>query len=1478
MVQPGYGSLDTPRTNVGDATYLDRRPDFDMTQEPSFVSPPKDSNNLLSQLRNGRGGASLRTPRGRAPFADRPNMPASIGGAEFTPMLKSATRNSARRRGKENGRVPATPAYDALEADLTPVAGGEASMFSRSYGDTLPVVDTSSAASTPMAIPQRRSAGKGPLQDGHQLSLREQENVIDKIEKENFGLKLKIHFLEEALRKAGPGFSEAALKENTELKVDKVTMQRELHRYKKHLTTAEKDIEDFRAQMLEMQERGKRKYADESQRAELERVKGLLSQRDAEIESLQREVDDAQRDDARVEKLRDEIGDLEADVREKDRIISEHEDELEELRDGLKGDARDKDERLDRNDEEIRKLKAKLADSQANYKTAQRRVVELEEHAQNNDELDEARDTIDDLERNARTLEAQVDEMKETLAEAVAEKERAAGDLEELQEEMADKSVVTKGLSRQIEEKVERLQGELEQAGHDYADLERQFSETYQENEDLRTKMREAKRERDATEREIQSLKSKYEDLKGDLEQQHSETFKDNEDLREKMRETRREREASDRELQALREKHDDLRADFDAQKDQNNTLESRSETLKSEAAALQRETTQLKRTIGELEAGLARERQHALDIERDLREQYRAELDRLNDEVSDLQAEVRERDNLYDNDSDKWEAEKRTLESERSRAEERAAGLQRTIDRLREAEGSLSDKETRLQEAIQSETERHRNDEAILERQVRELQRALEERQAALTELRDEISGVRDELRQSHLDFQAQTERVGALEDEVEVLQAALDDGDTQGELERVRGECEDLKREMEKLRDAAEFARSSTDASREASSGSLEKLRGQLATSSAQLASLNREKQSLQDRLANNSIEMHELRSSLAEVKAERDELEGEVNGANRGGDAFRLDQERVDLRAAKVRLDGEVRRLREENRALGEERVSAERSLEEEIEKAAEEEERLNGEILALQTRLRRGGASEGSELAAARRTIRELERKVEGYEVQLAGAGENPDGNSELSVIRRDLTLARQKELDYLQKESSHKEVVRGLKRQLTDLERRAHDAEISRLGASPSHSPSPSPSGGRTEGELRSQLAAAKKSLNETRAKLREAERNLGAETRELQGRLEELEDERVTLEQGLEDARAEAEDAKAENERVVKRLRAKLEKAEKALASAAREKVEGGKEGSLKDVLRKTQRETEALEHDVRRQQEVIESLVAAETGLRRKLDRARGERAAYKLGAEKLGRDVKELKANATSAVVPHPTRSARSEEKGVGLGGEQDKRHEREIRGLVMQMEWMQKRWEREAGLRADAAFAKRFLQLQLEVAEAWYVLPLISSLIIMAWPWDRNTNEKQQQSTAPRPGVDPLRPPTLEEVPPADATGEEGGGAEHAGEEAAEGARGGAVHRADEGRGRGVGGAGGEEEEDCGVCGGDEGEEGEGGEVGGEDWEGEGVVRGREEGEGCLGWAFGSGIAALGAGWRFSVMIRVMNGRLELRRLMS
>ncbi|KAF4335000.1 myosin heavy chain [Fusarium beomiforme] len=1368
----GGGALDTPRTNIGDATYLGQ-PDFaDITQEASFQSPPKEGN-LLQQLRNGRSnGINLRTPRQRGPLADRRNLPPSVGGAEFTPLLKSATRNSVRRFGKENGTaVPNTPALDKIdESDLTPVPRGDTSIYpgsrNQSYMEnTIPEVDTSSAASTPLVVARRRGGDKGPLQDGNQLSLREQENVIDRIEKENFGLKLKIHFLEEALRKAGPGFSEAALKENTELKVDKVTMQRELHRYKKHLTTAEKDLESYRQQMLEVQEKAKRKHANQSNQAEVEKLQRLLEDREADIDDLQQQLQQQKGNNDQVEKLQDDIGDLEADIREKDQQLTEREDDLEDLK------------------EQMEALRNTVAEAEEKAKDAQRKMIALEEKAQHNDELDEANDNIQDLEHNIRRLEEQLEDAKAKIEDAIAEKERAEHDLEELQDEMANKSVVTKGLSRQIEEKVARLQEELDQAGQDYATLEKEHHKVSQENSSLQSTVKELRKNNEKLDRERNSLSTRIEQLEADLQ----------------------------------------------AQTDEKNTLQSRHGALASESKSLQKEVERLEKEAQDLEEGLAEEREHALEIEKDIRGQYKAEIDRLNDEISDLQAEVREKDNLYDNDSEKWETEKQNLESERNRAEEKAAGLQRTIDRLREAEGTLSDKESKLQAAIQSENERHRSEEGILTRQIEDLQDALETRQTLLTNLRNELSTVRDELRQTQIEHQTQVRKVAALEDEVDVLQTTLDEEQNAGryEADAAKRECEDLREQLKSLRqrtnssqaastqvlnkeiddlreqlrearkradlhegarmevedlkeqlkalrqraglseaasqemenlkeqlrvvrqkagsseaaqfeidhlkeevktwrqraEAAQAAILTSEQDAKQSTESMTRLKWQLSDANSQLDKLSKEKQSLHDQVAKINAELHSVSSSLAEVKAERDELDGQLRRTKLyDNETLRVDQERLDLRTAKLKLDNEVRRLKDENKALIEQRDAIEKTLEDEIEKAAEEEERLGQEILQLQTKLRQSSSTDSHDIVAARRTIRELERRIEDYEAQIntRQIHNNFEGNSELSMIRKDLTAARQKELEFLQKESANRDVVKGLKRQIGDLERQVHETEVSRLIASPKSSTSDS--GRKSEvTELRGQLSAAQKSIQDLRSKNREAERRAMQVSQDFQRQLNDLEDQKIVLEEVLEEARAQAEDTAVQHERALRRMKHQLDKAERERNVLATVQPDTSKHDRQ---LKKNKAEMENLEHDVLQQHELIESLAASEASLRRKLERARSERAAFRMSAEKLQKDLERIKASAVA------TRSGASDRRSaVGRkaldttieGADQaletviraaesaDERHKKELRGMVMQMEWMQARFQREASLRADAAYAKKFLQLQLDVANA-------------------------------------------------------------------------------------------------------------------------------------------------------------------------
>lgn len=1459
MVQPGIG-LDTPRTNLGDATYLERQPDFDMTQEPSFQSPSNEPN-VFQSLRNANTRPSFRTPRAnknRAPFSDRINLPGGIGGAEFTPLLKSATRNSARRRsGKENGLT--TPALARIGEDMTPVQVGETSMYRSSQDPSfmdhtpLPDGDSDSTASTPM-IMRRGKSGDGPLQDGQQLSLREQENVIDKIEKENFGLKLKIHFLEEALRKAGPGFSEAALKENTDLKVDKVTMQRELQRYKKHLTTAEKDLEKFRQQMAQMQDLAKRKHSSNDHSAELEKLRRDLEDKDADLEDLQQQVRSDRQNIDELEKLQDEIGDLEADLREKERAISERDDELDELRskvrhadqqgndeidklrdeiDDLKADLGEKDRVIGEHEDELRDLQTRVQQAEDKSKKAQIRMIELEEKAQASDQLKEARETIDDLEANVRDLERQFDDAKDKLEDALSEKERAEADLEELQEEMANKSVVTKGLPRQLEEKVVRLQDEIETARQDYHSLENQFKSKQGEIEDLRFKLKESRQERDASERERRSFAAKLEELQAEL----------------------------------------------NSRGDEKNLLQSRHDALTAESASLQRDITRLQKSVSDAQGDLEQERQQSLDLERNLRAQYKVEIDRLHEEISDLQAEVREKENLYDNDSEKWETERHNLEAERSRAEERVLGLQKTIERLREAEGSLNGKESKLQQALQSETDRHHNEEAVLSRQIDDLQQDLFDRQQMLEDLRNELSAVRDELRQSQLDKQAETQKVVGLEDEVEVLQAALDEESERAaqEIETLSKESDELRQQLRELRRASESARTSTDSSRqtvdlnakaverlekqideyrtnlskttqekrasdrecddlryqlkelrrltdsvktstdasreeaEYNSQAMQRLESQVAGYKSSLAEATREKKDMQDQLFKVRNGLHSVQSQLAETQAERDEIDAELQRAKeQDNDTFQIDQERINLRAAKARLENEIRRLKEDNRVLVEQRDSLEKTLEDELDKAEAEEERLNQEIVSLQAKVRHGQVPDNQELLKARRNIRDLERKVEDYEHQLAQTTfplNNLDGNSELSLIKRDLSAARKKELEFMQKESDHKAQVRGLKRQIGDMERRFHEADIMRMAQSPM---SESASARKAEiSELRHQLSTAHQSIGDLKKKLRDSERNAASIEREVQRRLENVEDEKLALEQALEDAQQEADEANADLREAVEKYRLKADKYKKerdsmadSLANSRRDMRNHRFDSSINSsmssvgngtvtsemtreerhdlytILRKTQIDADALEREVREHKEALDELVAIEKALRVKLDRARSERAQYRSDVEQLQRDMKHLKKSkseaeklaeaakaaasvararvtvSTMSSAPLPSRKGKEkageehprvfelddgdDDDDIEAGPANDEnaarvihfrddndtqvhtdaivraaeaaehRHTKQMRGMCMQMEWMQARWERELRMRDDAAFAKRYLLLELDVRD--------------------------------------------------------------------------------------------------------------------------------------------------------------------------
>ncbi|KAL2355999.1 putative spindle-pole body protein, partial [Cryomyces antarcticus] len=366
--------IETPRTEVGDQTRLTAHA-LDFSMEQSFQSPSKDSNDLLRQLRGARGGPATKTPQTRNVLGDRRNPP---GKPEFTPLLKSASRNrllGRDQKGKDDG-VPQTPAFlkpgytsntPSLPVDSSAVMYGEHTGSSADLDDQgtpAPPAPSSSAMSTPIPMPNRK--GEGLLNDGNMMSLKEQEARLVQIDKENFGLKLKIHFLEENLKKRGNEFQQETIRQNTELRVDKVTLIRDIKQYRKSLSQAEKDLEEYRQQLQDYAEKVKRRHADQGMLEELDRLRKtaedaqrLANERDAELKAMQERLRAAEQQDDNAEKLRDDIGDLEAELREKDRALEEKDEELEALQEKLqsaeKGDIDAKNLR-----EDVDELEAEL--------------------------------------------------------------------------------------------------------------------------------------------------------------------------------------------------------------------------------------------------------------------------------------------------------------------------------------------------------------------------------------------------------------------------------------------------------------------------------------------------------------------------------------------------------------------------------------------------------------------------------------------------------------------------------------------------------------------------------------------------------------------------------------------------------------------------------------------------------------------------------------------------------------------------------------------------------------------------------------------------------------------------------------------------------------------------------------------------------------------------------------------------------------
>lgn len=966
---------------------------------------------------------------------------------------------------------------------------------------------------------------------------------------------------------------------------------------------------------------------------------------------------------------------------------------------------------------------------------------------------------------------------------------------------MANKSMHPKGLSRQLEQKATRFQSDLEDLRQQHVKLQAHF-----ENKSA----------------EASKLTEKIQSVEQDFEARKQRADDENDLLRKKNDVMAKNCETLARQVQSIE-------SDLKAKSEDKDLLHSRHDALTAESQTLQKDLSKARSKIAELEESLDDERQHALDNDRQLRTEATDEINRLSEEIHTLRQELDHVSGQRNADQDQWESQRKDLQAQKQRADERLTGLQRTVNKLQETEGTLSSRESKLQQVLDSEKQRHHDETALLERQIQELNDEISGKRQALEDLRVELTQSRHDLRTSAEGQAACEEKIQALEDEIEVLQGGLDDeaDNARNELETLQQEADSLQRQLYVAKqelNRMEAAHADTKAQLSSyhdrlqdQTGSEAAVTSRIESVEAQLRQVKGEKQSLQDRLATNNLELHALRTSTAEVEAERDEMKSQLQQMqNQVDETFRLDQEKLDLRTSMLRLENDNGRLREERKGLLEKNQATERELEAEIQRASTEEGRLSEEIEILQRKLASASGSRDRELQSTKQKAQRLEKEVQELEGRLGRGQLDAAGTTELESLQKDLAVASSKEAAYAQRDTSQRISIRDLKQIIDRLERQIHEHEISRLAVDSPKSPNNGSVRKAELNEVRLQLTDTRQQLKDLRSKSKETERSFQCRLldseRQAQIESEAHDQQREQLEAELTTCRHEIAShvsKSASVEKTITRLQTRITNLESSLqtARAAANLKEGDKtmadeRADLHEMLKDAKLAAEDLQLQITTRQSLLEAASSREKELRTQLKRIREERslqcqkstalaseldsvqASYEAVLEKLTRKQQQWDEERKAIVSKVRFTNTSISEKGDSAQLEAaQKRHAAELKGLAKQIMWLRAKLGREEGFRVGLAYEKRYLTMRCDMYEAWYVIsspcslfPCLPSVLPSLYPCpmiglEHSTNAPQQQQSRPRhPNQDGLRAQTHREA--EESAYVEGGGDDGAG----------------------------------------------------------------------------------------------------------
>ncbi|KAJ5154104.1 uncharacterized protein N7500_009543 [Penicillium coprophilum] len=193
----------------------------------------------LGSMASGISGYSEENP------LEKRNTPGPVDGGLHTLAEEGSPHSPAGPADHEDTSTPVTPKAKSQDSNVPT----ETAIAERVKGIQVPTTFAQRFREDFQASPDKRSGGSAPAfaKSGRNLTLKEQSSTIDRLAKENFDLKMRIHFLNEALNKRSEEGIKEMISENVELKSDKVKLSKDNQSLRRKVRDLEKQVKDHQS-------------------------------------------------------------------------------------------------------------------------------------------------------------------------------------------------------------------------------------------------------------------------------------------------------------------------------------------------------------------------------------------------------------------------------------------------------------------------------------------------------------------------------------------------------------------------------------------------------------------------------------------------------------------------------------------------------------------------------------------------------------------------------------------------------------------------------------------------------------------------------------------------------------------------------------------------------------------------------------------------------------------------------------------------------------------------------------------------------------------------------------------------------------------------------------------------------------------------------------------------------------------------------